>query len=130
MSGLYLDTSAAAKLLVEEAESRALTGFLQAAAEPIVATVLLETELRRLAARHDVEHRAVSALLAQVSLYELPPSIYREAGLLPGRDLRTLDALHLAGAVRLGVRLLIAYDHRLQASATAIGLEHVAPGAT
>ncbi len=38
----------------------------------------------------------VTQFLTGVSLYEMPGSLFREAGLLPGADLRSLDALHLA----------------------------------
>lgn len=49
MTLAYLDTSAAAKLLIEEPESAARAEWADDASVELVATLLLETELRRLA---------------------------------------------------------------------------------
>lgn len=70
---------------------------------------------------------AVSSILDGVSLYEPSASLYREAGILPGATLRSLDALHLAGALRLGVDAMATYDDRLAVAARSIGLAVVAP---
>lgn len=64
-----------------------------------------------------------------MDLYEVPPSLFREAGLLPGVGLRSLDAIHLAAAVRLGVAAVLTYDSRMREAARGLGLEVVAPGA-
>jgi predicted nucleic acid-binding protein len=127
VSRQYLDTSAAAKLLVEEAESAALSSYLDAERPDLVACVLLETELRRLAVRLDLAQDAVTAVLDGVTLYEVPPSLYREVGLLPGRHLRSLDAIHVAAANRLAVGTVLAYDQRLLAAARAVGLHTTSP---
>lgn len=127
MTLAYLDTSAAAKLLIEESESAALAEWADDASVELVATLLLETELRRLAVRRDLPQLAVSSILDGVSLYEPSDSLYREAGILPGATLRALDALHLAGALRLGVDAMATYDDRLADAARSIGLAVVAP---
>lgn len=128
MSRFYLDTSAAAKLLVEEAESVALAAWADGTDVELVATHLLETELRRFASRLSLPQADVSAILERVDLHDLPPSLYREAGLLPGASLRSLDALHLASAIRLDVAALVAYDIRLVRAAHDVGLKVHAPG--
>lgn len=127
MSACYLDTSAAAKLLVEEPESEALARWVDADPRELVGTLRVETELRRLAVRHEVSQAAVSDLLDRITLFDLEPSVFHQAGVLPGRDLRTLDALHLVGALRIGVRTLVTYDGRMSAAAAGLGLEVVAP---
>lgn len=127
MSRHYLDTSAAAKLLVEEEESPALAEWADESGTRLVATHLLETELRRFATRHELPQADVSSILVRVDLHDLPPSLYREAGLLPGPALRSLDALHLAAAIRLDVDALVTYDVRLAAAAAGIGLRVHAP---
>lgn len=86
-------------------------------AETIDATHLLETELRRFASRHDLPQADVSEILSRVDLHDLPPSLYREAGLLPGPALRSLDTLHLAASIRLDVEALVTYDARLAGAA-------------
>lgn len=129
MSTWYLDTSAALKLLVDEPESAALAGVLDDVQPELVACWLLETELRRAAHRlEELTQSHVSELLDGVSLYEMPGSLFREAGLLPGGTLRSLDALHLAAAVRLGVDRVATYDHRLGDAALELGLVTVSPG--
>lgn len=127
MTRCYLDTSAAAKLLVEESESAALADWLDRADLRPMATLLLETELRRLAVRLDLSQQAVTGVLEGVELYALPDTAYREAGLMSRRDLRSLDALHLAGALRLDVDVLVTYDGRLAAAGADVGLTVVAP---
>lgn len=129
MSRFYLDTSAAAKLLVQEAESASLAAWGDGADVDLVATHLLETELRRFASRHGLPQADVSAILARIDLYDLPPSVFREAGLLPGMALRSLDALHLAASIRLDVEALVTYDIRLAEAAEGLGLRIQAPGA-
>lgn len=127
MSRYYLDTSAAVKFLVAEAESVPLSTWADAPDTNLVATHLLETELRRFAARHSLPQADVSEILARVDLYDLPASVYREAGLLPGENLRSLDALHLAASIRLDVEALVTYDVRLTEAAQSTGVAVLAP---
>lgn len=127
MSRYYLDTSAAAKFLVNEAESAPLAEWADTGETHLVATHLLETELRRFAHRHALPQADVSAILARIDIHDLPPSLYREAGLLPGETLRSLDALHLASSIRLDVDALVTYDVRLAEAAETAGLRVYAP---
>lgn len=128
MSRWYIDTSAALKLLVEESESAALARIIAAEHPDLVACSLLETELRRAVTKYPgLGQSDVVALLDGVSMFDVPPSLFREAGLLPGEHLRSLDALHLAAALRLGVDMLVAYDHRLIASARVVGVPVISP---
>lgn len=128
MSVWYLDTSAALKLLVEESESDALARRIDDEQPDLVACWLLETEMRRAAQRApELTQERVTEFLDGVSLYEVPPSIFKEAGLLPGARLRSLDAVHLAAAVRIGVDRLLTYDARLSDSARALGVPVLAP---
>ncbi|NED94007.1 type II toxin-antitoxin system VapC family toxin [Phytoactinopolyspora alkaliphila] len=128
MSRYYLDTSAAAKFLVEESQSAPLSEWADSPDTYLVATHLLETELRRFATRHNLPQADVSAILTRVDIHDLPPSLYREAGLLPGETLRSLDALHLAASIRLDVDALVTYDVRLAEAAGNAGLHVHAPG--
>lgn len=121
---VYLDTSAAAKLLVDEAESEALAAYLDGISDEqvLVSSALLETELRRLAVRLELDQSAVTDLLARVDLVDPPRSLFHEAGLLPGTRLRSLDALHLATALRVDAVTVVAYDVRLLEAARSVGL--------
>jgi predicted nucleic acid-binding protein len=126
---LYLDTSAAAKLLVDETESVALAAYLDGVRESddLLSSALLETELRRLAIRLDLAQSDVTDLLARVDLVDPPRSLFHQAGLLPGAQLRSLDALHLATALSVGADRLIAYDARLLDAARYLGLVAFSP---
>jgi len=121
---VYLDTSAAAKLLVDETESDALAGYLDEIGDEqdLASSALLETELRRLAVRLGLDQSAVTDLLARVDLVDPPRPLFHEAGLLPGTHLRSLDALHLATALRVDADVLVAYDGRLLDAARSLGL--------
>lgn len=124
----YLDTSAAMKLIVEEVESAALARAIDEQQPELVACVLLETELRRAMHREPaLNQQMATAVLEGVSLYEVPVSLFQEAGLLPGMRLRSLDALHLAAAIRLGVDHVVTYDARMVEAAHDLGLRLLAP---
>lgn len=128
MSLWYLDTSAALKLVVEESESDALAQDIDREQPDLVACWLLETEMRRAAQREEhLTQQIVSEFLEGVGLYEVPSSLFREAGVLPGAHLRSLDALHVAAAIRIGVDCVVTYDSRLTDSARSLGLKVLAP---
>ncbi len=127
---IYLDTSAAVKRLAREAESAALADYLDHLDpdERPASSMLLETELRRFALRTGVPQTAVSDLLDGVDLVEPDRLLFTQAGLLPDPYLRSLDALHLATALRVDASVVVAYDHRRQQAARAVGLAVAAPG--
>jgi predicted nucleic acid-binding protein len=126
---LYLDTSAAVKLIVDEEESEALAAYIDSSMneQELVSSALLETELRRLAIRLEFDQSVVTDLLARVDLVDPPRSLFHEAGLLPGAHLRSLDALHLATALRVDCEFFLAYDKRLVDAARAVGLSVQSP---
>lgn len=122
---VYLDTSAAVKLVVDESESAALARWCEGV--ELVSSVLLETELRRFAMRTALPQADATAILDRVSLHDLAPSLFHEAGVLPGRTLRSLDALHLAVALRLRVGAVCTYDLRMAEAAREVGIGVVSP---
>ena len=130
MKRWYLDTSAAMKLIKREFESTALAERLRADRPDLISALLLETELRRAVHRHEpLTQEAVSAFLATLTIYDMPPSLYGEAGLIGGPDLRSLDALHVCAALRCGATAIVTYDERMGRAAAAVGLPVISPGA-
>jgi predicted nucleic acid-binding protein len=126
----YLDTSAAAKLLVDETESDALVAFLERALEAgdaLGSSRLLETELRRLGIRLAIPQEHVTLVLERLDLLMPDDEVFRTAGLLPGASLRSLDALHVAAALRWGADVVLTYDERQALASRAVGLEVAAP---
>lgn len=126
----YIDTSAAAKLLVDERESDGLAAFLDAAVrdgDSVGSSLLLEAELRRLGQRLDVPQERVTLVLERLDLLVPDADVYRMAGLLPGSALRSLDALHVAAALRWGADEVVTYDERQALAARSVGLDVSAP---
>lgn len=125
-SVIYLDTSAAVKLISDELESDGLRGYLDEG-PTLVSSDLLETELRRIGIRHHIDQVLITTVLDGVTLTPLTRSQFREAGLYPQIGLRSLDALHLAGALSIEASAILTYDIRLAEAARAHGLEVIAP---
>jgi predicted nucleic acid-binding protein len=130
---VYVDTSAAMKLLVEEKESARLADHLKRRAEEgdtLVASLLLHTELHSAANRppEHIEHESVSEVLSAVALVDIENGDLTTAPLLPGR-LRSADAIHLATALRLNARAMVVYDNELRAASRSAGIETLSPGA-
>ena len=126
----YVDASAAAKLLIEEAESDALAAFLETTVDDgddVGSSRLLETELRRLGLRMDVPQEHVTLVLERLDLLLPDQDVYRTAGVLPGSGLRSLDALHVAAALRWEADGVVTYDDRQATAARGAGLQTVAP---
>ena len=125
---LYLDTSAVVKLLLVEEESLALQAFI--GDQDWASNALLRTELIRALARVDpsVVPRALD-LLAQPSLLAIGTQVLDTAALLSPPSLRSLDAIHLASALQLRDELtaFVAYDDRLLAAASALGMPVASP---
>lgn len=93
-----------------------------------MACLLLETEPRRAVHRDEALNQEIaSSFLGGVGLYQVPASLFREAGLLPGPNLRSLDALHLAAAIRIGVDRVVIYDTRMAKAVRSVGLTVFAP---
>jgi predicted nucleic acid-binding protein len=129
---VYVDTSAAMKLVVDEAESAALAEMLEAskkdASKTLVTSLLLYTELHCAAKRRpeEISPDAVAEVLATLALVDVESSDLRTAAHLPGR-LRSADAIHLATALRVDARAIVLYDAELKAEAARAGIETISP---
>ena len=70
----------------------------------------------------------VDRLLSWCTLVDVSPAVLRGARRLASASLRTLDAIHLASALRVEADELVAYDARLLEAALEQGLRVVTPG--
>ena len=126
----YLDTSALVKLVIAEAESDALQRWLAESPRQPVACDLARTELMR-AVRRVAPDRALGArkVLDSLTLIQVTPSLFEQAGRIDPIELRTLDAIHLAAALDLGDDLdgIVSYNDRLNAAAHRAGLAVLSP---
>jgi len=130
MAATYLDSSALVKLAVDEPESAALRRHLRRR-RTLVSSALARPEVLRalLPAGPDAvaAGRQVLALCDLVRINDA--TLNRAAALLP-HELRTLDAIHVATALRLEDELgaFVTYDGRMADAARAVGVRVVAPG--
>lgn len=115
---IYLDTSAAAKALIDESGSEAVRRLFADGAS-FVSSKLLAVELHAVADRRMVSTDAAQELLDRVALVSLSDGILDEAIAMHSR-LRTLDALHLATAVRLksAISGILTFDDELSEAAS------------
>src|SRR6266508_3076080 len=126
---LYLDSSALVKLVVPEAESRALREALRSWPER-VSSVVAEIEVERIGRRlGGGAIRRARSVLARLALVELDTEVRGRAAALWPAELRVTDAVHLATAPTLGDDLgaLCTYHARLQDAASAAGVGVLAP---
>ena len=123
---IYLDTSAAAKALIDESGSETVRRMF-ADGTPFVSSKLLAVELHAVADRQFIASEAVQELLDRVALVSLDDDLLDDAIALHSR-LRTLDALHLATAVRLKgtISSILTFDNELAAAASRNGIPSAA----
>lgn len=128
---VYLDTSAAAKLMHIEPETEALTSWLTPHTESMVSSDLLRTELLRTSWRYGPGGpEAARQVLDTLHLEPLTTALTEAAGVvLGGHPVRSLDALHIATAQTYGDQLhrFVTYDHRQADAARALGIPVESP---
>ena len=132
MSAVYLDTSAAVKLILSEAESTALREWLDQVDGSLLSSALLAAELLRATTPHGTD--AVIAgrrVVNRVNLRDVDRATLEMAGHLGPPAMRTLDAIHLATALRHAhfLTAFVTYDSRLMDACRDHGLKVVSPGA-
>ena len=97
----------------------------------LTASALVLTEVSRaVRARLPTSEGAGAVdLLGRLDLVDLDRALLRQAGALPPPLLRSLDAVHLASALRIRevVDVFVAYDARLLEAARSAGLDVASP---
>lgn len=71
---------------------------------------------------------AVRNVLLCLQLIDVNRTVFEHAGLIPGANLRSLDAIHIAAASLGGCTWMVTYDHRMAEAAERSGLEIYSPG--
>ncbi len=137
-TGIYLDSSAFAKLYVPEAESERLDTFLRGRRGLMISELTITEVLSAVARRKrerelraDQANEIRDAVLADADSgsferLDLTPSVHRDAErLLLATDslpLRTLDALHIALALSGSATHVLTFDQRMREVAAQAGL--------
>ena len=129
---LYLDASALVKLVREEAESSSLRAFLRRhRRDDFVTSALSRVEVvRAVAPAGPAAASAARRLVDGVAQLSLTRSILDNAAMLQTTTpMRTLDAIHVASAQRIGasLRAVVTYDARMAAAAKELAISVVAP---
>jgi predicted nucleic acid-binding protein len=83
---------------------------------------LLETEMRRTAVRQGISRAVVDSAIRPISLIEHEGADFHSAGLFKDRNLGSLDALHLATALRARVDAMMTSDQALARASESEGL--------
>jgi predicted nucleic acid-binding protein len=126
----YVDTSAAAKLVLSERGSAAMLRWSAVHDADYCSSDILRLELLRAVRRTAPELLArARSVLETMLLMALSTETYERAALLEPARLRSLDALHLAAALDVGRDLdgIVTYDERLAEAATGLGIAVVSP---
>lgn len=137
-AGIYIDSSALAKLYVPEAESDRLDTFLRGRRGLMISELAITEVLSAVGRRKrdkdlrpELANEIRDALLADAesgsfNRLDLSPAVHRDAErLLLASDavpLRTLDALHIALALSGAATQILTFDRRMREAAVQTGL--------
>jgi predicted nucleic acid-binding protein len=134
-AGVYLDASAAVKLIVTEPESEALWRLVEGGTPSSSELLLAEVPraVRRLAHERPTAAEALlremAATLRSLSFIAIDREILTLAGRFTEPHLRALDAIHVAAAASVGtLGAFVTYDERQARAALAAGLPLAQPG--
>ena len=127
---IYLDSSAIVKLVVAEPGSAALSSYVEEHEEH-VSSALARVEVMRALRRADQSELTIQRaerVLSSIALVRIDEPLLIGAAAQEPRELRSLDAIHLATALSIdGVDVLVTYDPRLSAAAVEVGLAVAVP---
>lgn len=128
MTVAYVDASALTKLVLDEPDSVALRRWYVETDQVLCSRIGI-VETRRAVGRqpHDTAH--LDVIIRSVEVVEFDVDIARQAATIGPVSLRTLDAIHLASAVRLGAAIdaFVTYDDHLAEAARSVGLSVIRP---
>jgi predicted nucleic acid-binding protein len=129
MVTVYVDTSALARVLLDEPDATVIEQSLLDH-DQHVASRLLQVELRRVGLRTNLLD-GVGELLAEVALIPIDEAILTAAETMSPATVGTLDAIHLATAMRLAeageLDALMTYDKQLAVGAREHGIKVLSP---
>ncbi len=123
MAATYVDSSAIVKLAVREPQSDALRKYLRRR-RPLISSALARAEvLRALLPGGETALASGRRVLERIDLVRVNDRVLNLAGTLLPLELRSLDAIHLATATRLGADLddIVTYDDRMATAARSMG---------
>lgn len=124
----YFDTSAVAKILLDEQHSRRLRSAVPDwQADTLLSSQLMATELHRLAVRAPIPPQTVEMAIAAFQIVDVEREDFVLARTMGPAAARTLDVVHVAVAIRVGAKCIVTYDDRQSEVARSVGLAVVSP---
>ena len=120
------------KLVIEEPERPALRRYLKSSPTLVSSRIALVEVTRAVSIGRPADAEAqgeARRLLESCELLAVSDSLLLGAASLASLRVRTLDAIHLASALRIEADEMISYDRCLTAAAAAEGLATASPGA-
>lgn len=125
----YFDASALHKLVVGEPESEALRHATRAWPRRVTSRLAVVELIRNVRRADPALEPAARRLLARISLLADTNRVLVGATQLEPQTLRSLDAVHIATALRVRSALaaFVSYDRRQLAAAEALGLPVASP---
>ena len=129
---VYFDTSAFVKMVIEEEFSTDVRNYFDSLplSDIPVSADLLKTEALRAVIRLELDRDNVLLALEKIQLIPVERRDFDIAGILEpqNRNLRSLDAIHLAVAKATDVDIFVTYDSRQTEAAKSLGLTVLSPG--
>jgi predicted nucleic acid-binding protein len=118
------------KRVIREPESNALIRLFEGRPSVVATSRVAHVEVLRAVSIADPAPEAefdARRILSSCLLLDVSQEILESAARLASRELRTLDAIHLATAQSLAVDGIVTYDRRLAEAARAARFEVLAP---
>jgi uncharacterized protein len=123
---IYLDSSVALRAILDVPERERLQSWMREAGT-LISSRLLRTEVIRILRRDNRPPSDATPLLDRIGLLEISRETHTVAESIE-RHIKTLDALHLATALLIGERVMVAtHDQTMMTVAEHLGLEVTDP---
>jgi predicted nucleic acid-binding protein len=128
MRNIYIDSSAILKMIIKEKESDAIISIVRAR---FITSEISRVEVIRAVLRHEPSAlKSAAQVLKNINYVKIDSQTLVQAERLPDRiNLRALDAIHIAVAAKMGLKInsILTYDKQMAKAAKALGFEVMAP---
>lgn len=128
MRDIYIDSSAILKLILREAESEAVISIPRAR---FITSEISRVEVIRAILRYEPSALKIAEqVLKNLNFVRIDSQTLIQAERLPDRiSLRALDAIHIAVAAKMGLKInsVLTYDKQMAKAAQALGFEVLSP---
>lgn len=128
MRDIYIDSSAILKLIIREKESEAVISIPRAR---FITSEISRVEVIRAILRYEPKAlKNAEQVLRNLNFVKIDSQTLVQAERLPDRiSLRALDAIHVAVASKMGLKInsVLTYDKQMAKAAKALGFEVLSP---